>query len=384
MASVLLRPARPLPTSRPTSAAPRLRWRSAAWLLSSLPLIVLAYWAYRQGYSQRGLAFIEHRAALTAAGGIQLSGLKYAYPPLPVLLAVILPGGQLGLAVFTCLSSGAALTYTGVRLTRRLPVTVVAMLLLPLVAVPVMWYAASQLLTTVIGLTFLAVALDGFIRFAAYGETDGGFTAGIALGLSYCADPGALLYGTVMVLFAPLISHIRYQDDRLATASIGAVLFFPIMAVAASWAFLVWRFSGTFPGSLHYSPAAHVLAFPSGVWPGLGHAALTGLTDLAHVPLYLLAGWALFRRRPVAALGLALPVVALVAALWLGFAYSAVTAYFMFTLLSLSMITHSRRARRSARLRWLLAGAAVAQLALAIWWAPTSPGFIAWWHAMIG
>jgi hypothetical protein len=356
---------------------PRARWqRFACRLLFALPLAGLALWAHHQGFADTELALLERQADLTKAGGPDLSGLRYAYPPLPILLALVLPGGTLALAIVTCLCSGATLLYITQRLHRRLSLVITAVLLAPLVAVPVMWYMASQLLAPIISLSFLAIALDGFVRFAAYGETEAGFAAGIALALSYCADPGALLYGAVMCLFAPLISHLRYHDDSSATTGIGAVLFFPIAAAALSWAFLVWRFSGTFPGSLHYAAGARVLAFPSGVLGGLAGAAGTALIDLLHAPLYLLAV-ALFAR-PAARLGTALPVIALIAALWLGFAYSEVTAYFMFTILALTAIAHSPAQRLQ---RWLVA-TAVLQLALAIAWPPTSLGFSAWVHAV--
>jgi len=367
--------------SRPASARAG-RWRRrAARLLLALPLIALAVAAHQAGFVQHGLQFLERRGSLAEAGGPDLSGLRYAYPPLPVLLAMTLPGGPLTLAVVTSLCSAAMLAYVGERLLRRLSWPAAAVLLAPLVAVPAMWYAASELLAPVIALSFLVIALDGFIGFAVYGETAGGFAAGLALALSYCADPGALLYGAVMCAFAPLISHIRYHDDAVATASIGAVLIFPILAVAASWSYLVWKFSGTFPGSLQYAPGAHVLAFPSGLLPGLGHAAAAGLTDLLHAPLYVFAAVVLFPRRRAASFALALPVLALIAALWLGFAYTQVTAYFMFTLLALMVIMHAP-VRRYRWARWMLLAAAAGQLVLGIFWPPLSPGFTGWLHAL--
>jgi hypothetical protein len=155
-------------------------------------------------------------------------------------------------------------------------------------------HAASQLLAPVAALALLAVALDGFIAFAAYGRTEGGFTAGLALALSFCFDPGALLYA--------------------------AVLAFPVAAVFTGWLFLVWKFSGSLLGSLHYQAGA----------------------------------------------------------LWLGFAYSQVTAYLMFTLLALVTIA----SLPSRRLQPAFAVAALCQVALAIAWPPVSPGYNAWLHAL--
>jgi hypothetical protein len=156
------------------------------------------------------------------------------------------------------------------------------------------------------------------------------------------------------------------------------VLLFPLASAALSWFFLVWKFSGTFPGSLSYAVDARLLAFSSGVWGGLARAAGTAAVDLAHAPLYLLVGIVLYRRRPIAIMGFALPVVGLTVGLWLGFAYSQITAFFMFTILA--MLTISDTATR--RDRWVLAGMACVQLAVAIAWPPSSLGYAAWLRAV--
>jgi hypothetical protein len=368
------------PASAPISW-PAGGWRRwAGWLALALPLIALALWASRRGFVNPQLRLLELRAGLARQGGPALSGLRYAYPPLPTLLALVLPGGALALTVVTCLCSATTLQLLAGRLLRRVPPAAAIALLLTFVAVPAMWYAASQLLAPVAALTLLAVALDGFIAFAADGRTEGGFKAGIALALSFCFDPGALLYAAVMCAFAPLVSHARYRDDPAAMTGIAAVLSFPVAAVTAGWLFLVWKFSGAIPGSLHYQPGAHLFAFPGGPAAALARAVGAAAAALAHAPLYPLAGLLLlYRSRRAAALGLLLPVAALTGALWFGFAYSQVAAYFLFTMLALATIA-SLRPRRLAP---LLACAAVCQAGLAIVWAPASPGFAAWLHAVL-
>lgn len=367
--------------------APATQARYHAWvarwairLLIAVPFVALAVLAHQRGFTDPELRLLVERAHLTRTGGSGLAGIRYAYPPLPVLLALVLPGGVLTLSILTCLFSGATLGYLGERLLRRLPAVPTVILLTPLVAVPAMWLFASQSLAAIIALSFLAIGLDGFVRFAAYGETGAGFVAGLALGLSYCADPGALLYGAVMCVLGPVIAHIRYRDDSAAGVSISAVLFFPVLALAVGWAFLVWKFSGTFPGSLSYAPGAHVLAFPHGTLSALGHAALTALADVVRVPLYLVACAVLFPRRLAAVSGMLLPVIALTLALWLGFAYSAVNAYYMFTVLALTLITHSP-ARRFQR---VLIAAAVIQVVIGIVLPPAEPGFGSWVRALLG
>jgi hypothetical protein len=345
----------------------------------ALPLIFLAVWASHRGFASPSLAWIEQRGRLATAGP-GFSHLQYVYPPLPVLLALILPGGVLGLAIVTCLFSGAMMLI----LLRRVEIMTAVVVLLPLVCVPAMWYTASELLPQVVALTFLAVALRGYVQFADYGETYGGFITGLALAVSYAADPGALVYAAVMCLTVPLVGAGRYRRDWEAPIGICAVLVFPCVALAASWSFLLWKFTGNWPGNLSYAPNAHVLAFSGGVLASLGHAVLSSLQDVARAILYLCAGLLVAARRRAAGLGLLLPVIALAAALWLGFDYSPVTSYFMFTLLAVSLITHYRLLD-DRRLRWLLLAAAIAQVVVAaVLWPPASAGFTAWRHAIFG
>ena len=346
----------------------------------ALPLLGLTLWAHQEGFASPYLQYVEHRAhAVTAAPG--LSNLDDVYPPLPVLLSLLLPGGAFGLAVVTCLFSGAMLAF----LVRRIGASRGLLVLLPLVAVPAMWYTASNLLAQVVALTFLAVALQGFIRFATEGETYGGFIAGLALAVSYSADPSALVYAGVMCGAVPLISATRYHGDPQAPIGVCAVLVFPCVAAAASWSFLLWKFSGTWPGNLSYSVNADVLGFPYGILGGLGHAVTATLTDLARAELYIVAVVlvAVRRRAPAFSAALALPVVALALALWLGFGYSAATSYFLFTVLAVTVITQFRLMEDRA-VWWILVAAAIAQVVIGIVWTPTAPGYDQWWHLLTG
>lgn len=344
-------------------------------LALALPLVIVAAWADHQGFISPSLAYLEHRAGVFALGpGLQR--LQYAYPLLPVLLAWLLPGGVLVLAIATCLFSGLVLAVLIRRVTFMR-----ASVLLPLVCLPAMWYSASQLLPAVVALTFVAVALQGFIHFAADGDIHSGFMAGLALAAAYLADPSALLFAAVMCLSVPLIGAVRQPGEPQAALSVCAVLAFPCIAVVAIWSFLLWKFTGDWPGSLAYAPSADVLAFHGGVLAGLWHASGAALTDLAHSVMYLAVGVLVIRRRRSPAYGVALllPALALALALWLGFDYSPVTAYLMFTLLAVTMITHNPT-MDDPGLRKVLLVAAVAQLALALVWPPTSAGFETWWH----
>jgi hypothetical protein len=351
----------------------------ALGLTFALPLIALVAWADHQGFISLNLAYLEDRASMVATGP-GLRRLQYAYPQLPVLLAWFLPGGVLVLAIVTCLFSGMVLAVLARRATlMRLPV------LLPLAFLPAMWYSASELLPEVVALTFLAVALQGFIHFAADGDIHSGFAAGLALAVAYTADPGALLFAVVMCLFMPVIGAVRHRGKpQQASVAVVAVIAFPCVAAVAVWSFLLWKFTGNWPGSLAYAPDAHVLAFPYGVLGGLWNAVTAALADLAHSVMYICVAVlvTIRRRAPAYGFGLLLPVLVLILALWLGFDYNPVTAYFMFTLLAVTVITRNPT-MDDPRLRLVLLVAAVAQLALALLWPPTSAGFELWRHDLI-
>jgi hypothetical protein len=340
---------------------------------------VLVAWAGHEGFISVNLAYLEHRVSLVATGP-GLRRLQYAYPQLPVLLAWLLPGGALVLAIVTSLFSGMVLAVLARRATLMR-----CSVLLPLAFVPAMWYSSSELLPEVVALTFLAVALQGFIHCAADGDVHSGFVAGIALAAAYAADPGALLFTVVMCLFVPLIGVLRHRGEpHQASVAVVAVIAFPCVAAVAVWSFLLWKFTGNWPGSLAYAPEAHVLAFPDGVLGGLWNAVTAALADLAHSVMYIcVAALVTIRRRaPAYGVGLLLPVLVLVLALWLGFDYNPVTAYFMFTLLAVTVITNNPT-MDDPRLRLVLLVAAVAQLALAFAWPPTSAGFELWRHDLI-
>jgi hypothetical protein len=334
--------------------------------------------AHDRGFVSPTLQFVVNRGHL-ATSGPGLSHLQYVYPPLPVLLAIILPGDQLSLAICACLFSGLMASL----LVRRIGLLRAMMLGMPLIAVPQMWFFNSELLPAVIALTFLAVALFGFIQFASYGETYGGFIAGLALAASYAADPGAILYALVMCLFVPLLGARRYHGDPQGPIGAALVIAFPVVAMSACWSFLIWKFSGTWPGNLDYAPTAHVLQFPDGVLGGLGHALASAFADLARSTLYIAAAVvvAVRRRSILFGVGLVLPVLALALALWLGFAYSAISAYYMFVLLAIAVITNHRLMDRPQYATVLVIAAAV-QVIIGIELLPPTTGFTVWQHLM--
>ena len=300
------------------------------------------------------------------------------YPPLPVLLSIILPGDQLSLAICACLFSGLM----GSVLVMRLGLLRAMGLGLPLIAVPQMWFMSSELLPPVVALAFLAVALFGFIQFATYGLTYGGFIAGLALAASYAADPGALLYAAVLCLFVPLLGTERYHGDRQGPVGAALVIAFPIVAMAAAWSFMIWKFSGTWPGDLNYSPNAHVLQFLTGCSAGSGaRSRPRSPTWPARRSTSPRGSCSSCAGTPSCSAPPAAPGLALALALWVGFAYTAINAYYMFVLIAIAVVTNHRLMNRARNTTVLIIAAAV-QAIIGIRLLPPSPGYVVWQHLM--
>lgn len=358
--------------------AARASRQGALALLFAAPLLFLAITAHDRGFESPTLKYVVDRAHL-ATTGPGLSHLQYAHPALPVLLSIILPGDQLSLAICACLFSGLM----GSVLVMRLGLARATLLGLPLIAVPQMWFMSSELLPPVVALAFLAVALFGFIQFASYGLTYGGFIAGLALAASYTADPGALLYAAVMCLFVPLLGAERYDGDPKGPVGASLVIAFPVVAMAVTRSFMVWKFSGTWPGDLHYSPNAHVFEFPYGMVGGIWHALGSAFADTARSTLYVAAGILLLMRRHTVLLGagLLLPVLALALVLWVGFDYTAINAYYMFVLIAIAVVAN-HHLMDIPRYATVLGIGAVVQVIIGIKLLPPTPGFLVWQHLM--
>lgn len=67
-------------------------------------------WAGLRGFVSSGHAAFLTQAGQVAGGGSDLQGLEFAYPPLPTLLAGVLPGAGIALSVVAVLFAGVTCT----------------------------------------------------------------------------------------------------------------------------------------------------------------------------------------------------------------------------------------------------------------------------------
>jgi hypothetical protein len=245
-------------------------------------------------------------------------------------------------------------------------------LILPVLAVPAVAYAASQSVSGIAALSLLAVALQGFVWFVVDGETDGGFTCGLALAACFFFDPIAIFYGLALGAAAFFFATDRFRATRSAAPATVAVITFPTVFVTLAWMFLQWRFTGVAIQLVATNP--DLGSFPHGVGSGLGAAATTVGGSLRHVPLFLAVAVIYAVRFRAALGGYAVSVLARSWPVWVGLRYTPVTAYVLFTLVVLMSIPRDSGPRTSRA----LAVIGVAQLVLAWLWPPTSPGFEQW------
>jgi hypothetical protein len=357
MVSVASRP--PLTRLQPDASAP---WPGTygrrTWLRLALsaPYAVLAFVLWANGYHPEQNQLLLDRGATIRWGDTELSFLDRVNPPMPVAVAS-LAGSTLVIGILAALAAGTLLHLVVERLVQReVPLALIVPLVVAIGTAPGFLELTSGDLAAFSGLVMLVFALEGFMRFAFLGHTQGGFQAGFALGVATLCDPVALVYAATLALAAPLMAWVRYQGQPGATRATAAVIIFPSVAAAAGWAFLQWRFAGHV-----VSPVA-----PDAL-PGAGEALprLWDTTraigrDLLTAPVYLLCGTLLALRRPLALVGYVLPVVGLFGVLYTGLRYTHAEAALMLILIAAMTVP----ARPPRAIVAALAGAAILKLGI--------------------
>ncbi len=325
------------------------------------------------GYTSNPRALLEQHAAAVRAGWHDLSAARVAYPPLLTGPLAVLPAGWRPAAqsIVGALAAGTLLSVYLARLVvAQLPITLIVLLCAALLCNTSLWYLGTQDLSGITSLLFLTLALGGFLRFAAFAETEGGFQAGLFLAVAFGCGSIALAYALSLVIGAPLLAVRRFRAEPAAILATALVLGFPIAAAALGWTFTVWRLAGHPFAWLSNSGNGTPFHVRSGSSVALRDAAASVL----HAPLYLLVaaciltgaigtGHRLFVRAMIT-LGFFVPIIVLFLGDWLGFIYSPMTSFLLLTLLPAATIP----ARPSRPLCLLLGTAAVLQPIIAIVW----------------
>ncbi len=342
------------------------RWPRATWarwvvrLVVAIPFIGLADLAdHTAGVSADNVALHRDATSLRWASG-QLGWVAHAFPPIPLAVARVLPGGASGLAIAGGLCTGYLIQLTIERMIlRSVPVPTTIVLTAAIAGTPVFWYLATGDFATFLTLCLLSVALTGLLDFTFNRSTESGFIAGIGFGLASLCDLSAVPFALAGALAAFVVtpkSHAVREVARRRAAA--AVVLFPTAASVAGWEFLQWRFSGSWTASLTRADPA-LFRFPGGVWPSLLHAVDSVGADLVYVPVLIAAGALLLARRPTSLVSCVTFVGCVILDLWVGAALSGATVVILLAVVGLAMLPERPTVAERSML-WVCVAAQVA------------------------
>ncbi|MEU6380798.1 hypothetical protein [Streptomyces sp. NPDC046909] len=382
------------PLTTTTRPAVRWGWAEGEWpssakarwalrLLFALPFAALSAYCAQRGYLSGEMEVLTRNAGEVRDGWADhLAGTHYAYPagitatlaafPVewrrPVFAAIgALGAGSLSLAVLARL------------LVHRIKPWLAALLYLAFLTSLPLWYVGTQDPSSMFALLFLVLAMDGNVRFAAYGQTEGGFQAGLYLAVAFYFSPLALVYAGMLLLVAPLAAiGRRHQEPFSALPATLAVLAFPVVAVALGWTYIVWRLTGSAVG--WFDIAWWRSLFPQSAGPAFTDAADFVLRLLWHSPLFLALGVLACTRGAAMFLLWLIPPLAPLVSVWLGLPGARSVSFLL--LLSVAVTSSPARATRPWA-KTLLAAAALAQIALNLAFPPEVTAFQQWYETVL-
>jgi hypothetical protein len=177
------------------------------------------------------------RASAALDGGV-VQAIGQLYPLLSGVLLRFMPFGVDGAAVLGGVVAGVLLQLLAQDMLRRgLRKREVVAFTIALGANPLYAFVALNDLQAFLGIALFALAVVDMVRFFAWGDTQAGFRAGLALMLSTLLDPMGFLYVAIAALAAPVLDLARHGQHGVRRANV-LVLVFPSAAVALSTAAL--------------------------------------------------------------------------------------------------------------------------------------------------
>ncbi|GAA1913759.1 hypothetical protein GCM10009775_03040 [Microbacterium aoyamense] len=291
---------------------PSNRWlRWGLRLIWALPFIAIAIWFNASSggdWSGTANGVLAERVSSLPWGSSEVETLGQLYPPITSLIALVVPGGALGLAIVGCLVGGTMVQLVLQSLIRKgfvVPVRLVFVLTLALT--PLWAYIVTTSFEATLGLTFFGLGMIDLVRFVTFANTQAGFRAGLLFAASAFSDSTGLFAALVAAAASTFI--IRSRDGSRAANAI--VVIFPTIAFLGSLMLLgvIFRVGplAMIRGDLAWNAerAATVVAYlfsPSGLlylaptivviitalflrFPGVGLTAvlLTGVTLIAFI-----------------------------------------------------------------------------------------------------
>lgn len=212
------------------------RTRAARWTLRVVVTVVfaaLAVWFdVAAGGDWTGTAnaeLIAQAQALRAATGTQIVALSY--PPLPILLALVLPGSALALGLAGAVLAGWLVPSVVQSLARKhYGRGMVCVLAVTLVTTPLFAYLMVTNVETALGVAFYGLGMIDLVRFVTYANTQAGFRAGLWFAAAAFSDATT----TLSALVAALAAVVLVQSRRRARVANALVVLFPTVSVLVS------------------------------------------------------------------------------------------------------------------------------------------------------
>lgn len=233
-----------------TRLDPFPRDRTQRWvfrLLLALPYVAVALVAHLTGAVERVVTpnrLLIERVAAIEWDRADPEWIGQLFPPVTTLLAAVIPGGSLGLAIAGSLVAGVFLQrLIEIMVQRRLPMSAVVINTIAVGGSPLFAYTATENFAAFVGLAFFGLAISDVVRFTSWRSTRAGFRAGMLLMLSALSDLSGLLYVLAAALAAPFLRHARGGERGARRANVLVIVYPTISALGAIF-FLNWAFTG--------------------------------------------------------------------------------------------------------------------------------------------
>lgn len=206
------------------------RWLLRGALALPFILLVLLLDAAGGGYLQNSTAnavlVTTAHEVLTRPVSIETVGMLY--PPIATLLAVIVPGGAVGLGIVGALTAGFLLQRLAEWSLRQGRSGADPVLLAIVVGgTPLFAFLATTNVEVFLGLTLFAMGLIDLVRFVVFANTQAGFRAGLLFAAAALTAPTFAFSILIAACVGPFLPHSR------PGSRVGAVLTMAFPTVAA-------------------------------------------------------------------------------------------------------------------------------------------------------
>ncbi|MFT4229089.1 MAG: hypothetical protein QM602_02240 [Microbacterium sp.] len=234
-----------------------LRWGVRLAVAVLFGALVLWFDASAQhDWSNTANAALAERVAAIGWGTPGVDVISELYPPITSIIAIVVPGGALGLGLAGAAVAGLTLQLVVQSMKRKhFAPWVRTVFVFTLALSPAYAYIVTTNLEAALGLMFFGLGMLDLVRFVTYANTQAGFRSGLLFACSALSDSTGVFAALVAAGAGALIIQSRPRA-RWANA---VVVVFPTLALFGALGLLGIAFSnGPFAmvrGDLHWDPA---------------------------------------------------------------------------------------------------------------------------------